>query len=164
MVLCLDFWIRGCRAPRAKVSTFGYVNEKDHPAKVGTLSIFLDTRMQIGTLFGFLDIRMQRSSCQSLYFVRVLDMQIQSSSCQSCSFVCFFYIMMQSSSCQTWSFVFLYHDAELILPNLDLCLGVLDTRMQSLSCQVGTLSGFLDSPEFLDMTMQSSSVNGTFWI
>ena len=43
LVLCLGFWIRRCRA---------------HPAKVGTLS-------------GFLDMRMQRASCQSWYFVRV---------------------------------------------------------------------------------------------
>ena len=33
------------------------------------------------------------------------------------------------------SWVFVYDDAEFILPKLELCLGILDMRMQRLSCQ-----------------------------
>ena len=128
-----EFWIRRCRA---------------HPAKVGTLS-------------GFLDTRMKSSSCRSSYIVRVLDTKMQSSSCQSWYFVwvfgyeneelimsefvhcqgvwilrCrahpakvgtlfgFLYMRMQTTSCQSWCFfwVFRYEEAERILPKLVLCL------------------------------------------
>ena len=68
---------------------------------------------------GFWDTKMQRSSCQSWYFVRdfgyedaelLLDFYIQRS-------------RAYPANVGTLSWKFGYVDAELILPNLVLCLG-----------------------------------------
>ena len=81
LVLCLEFWIRRCRA---------------HLAKVGTLS-------------GFLEMRMQRASCQSWSLNGFLILGCRAHTANV-----------------GWYFfcVFLYEDAEVILPKLVLCLGV----------------------------------------
>ena len=72
LVLCLGFWIRGCRAHPAKVGTLSGVLE-DAEFILSKLVPFLGFWIQrcrahpdnVGTLCGFLDMRMQSLYCQS---------------------------------------------------------------------------------------------------
>ena len=98
---------------------------------------------KVGTLSGFLDMKMQSSSCQSWYFVWVFGYENEELILPKLVLCLEFWIRrcrahlakvgtlsgcldmeMQSSSCQSWYFVwgFGYEDAELILPKLILCL------------------------------------------
>ena len=106
LVLC--FFICGCRV---------------HSAKVGTLSGSLDMRMRSSTchswwyfvwIFGYEDAELLLRKyvlcldfCINIDPPGVLDMRMQSSSC-----------------------FFLYGNAKFILSKLELCLGILDMRMQ----------------------------------